>query len=500
MSLKSLAAQIFAAFIHRKSDKWIKRPIEAQTTTFNDLINSGKNTLFGKDHDFKNIHTHADFSQRVPIRDYEALKNYIVKAVEGLPDILWPGRPIYFAKTSGTTSGAKYIPITDLSMKQQVTASRNAILNYIRETGNAHFVDGKMIFLQGSPVLSEKNGIQVGRLSGISAHFVPNYLQRNRLPSWETNCIEDWEKKVDAIIEETVGEDLTVIAGIPSWVQMYFEKLKATTGKDVGELFENFQLFIYGGINYEPYRATFENLIGRKVDSIELFPASEGFFAYQNSQQEKGMLLLLNSGIFYEFVEEEAYFNENPERLTLRDVELGINYVMIISTNAGLWGYNLGDTIQFISLQPFKIIVTGRIQHFISAFGEHVIAKEVEEAMQQAIATTNARVNEFTVAPEITPQNGELPYHEWLVEFEKQPDDMKEFQLALDTSLQQQNSYYFDLITGKILQPLKITIIPKDGFKQYMQSIGKLGGQNKIKRLSNDRSVADPLLKLICNG
>ncbi|MGI9545821.1 MAG: GH3 family domain-containing protein, partial [Flavobacteriaceae bacterium] len=360
MSLKSLAAQLFATFVDQKSNKWIRRPVETQQKVLARLINKAAVTQFGKDHQFNQIKSHRDFKERVPIRDYEALRSYVEKVVDGQEDVLWPGKPIYFAKTSGTTSGSKYIPITTESIKEQVKASRNAILNYIKETGHTDFVNGKWIFLQGSPELQEKNGVKLGRLSGISAHYVPNYLQKNRLPSWETNCIEDWETKVDKIVEETSGEDMTLIAGIPSWVQMYFERLITLKGKKVGELFENFRLFIYGGVNYEPYRARFEQLIGRSVDSIELFPASEGFFAYQNSQQDKGMLLLLNAGIFYEFVKADEFHDEQPERLTIKDVEMGINYVMIISTNAGLWAYNLGDTIAFTSLNPYKITVTGR--------------------------------------------------------------------------------------------------------------------------------------------
>ncbi len=493
MSIKSLAAKIFAKRISKKTKKWVKSPIETQEEVFQTLIAKAKNTEFGRDHNFSNIKSHSDFIKNVPVRDYEALKNYVEKVVEGKPNILWPGKPVYFAKTSGTTSGAKYIPITDESIKHQVEASRNAILNYIEETGSADFVTGKMIFLQGSPILQEKNGIKLGRLSGISAHYVPNYLQKNRLPSWETNCIEDWDTKVNKVVEETINEDMTIIAGIPSWVQMYFEKLNAVSNKKIGDLFKNFNLFIYGGVNYEPYRAKFENLIGRKVDSIELFPASEGFFAYQNSQKEKGMLLLLNSGIFYEFINSEDFFNDHPKRITIKEVEIGVNYVMIISTNAGLWAYNIGDTVQFISKNPYKIIVSGRIKHFISAFGEHVIGKEVEVAMQKAIESSNARVNEFTVAPQITPNGEELPYHEWFIEFEKEPNDLSKFIDILDQTLQNQNSYYFDLIDGKILQKLKITLIKENGFNDYMKSIGKLGGQNKIQRLSNDRKVVNGL-------
>ncbi|NNM18103.1 MAG: hypothetical protein HKP24_05980 [Croceitalea sp.] len=496
MSIKSFAAKIFAKRVAKKNASWINEPIKAQKKVFDQLVQKGIKTNFGKDHGFNGISTYEDFAQHVPIRDYEALKPYIEAILKGQQNVLWPGRPKYFAKTSGTTSGAKYIPISHESIKEQVKASRNAILNYIDETGNANFVNGKMIFLQGSPVLEEKGGIKLGRLSGISAHYVPQYLQKNRLPSWETNCIEDWETKVDAIVEETEDQNMTVIAGIPSWVQMYFEKLNDKKGVRVGELFKNFQLFIYGGVNFEPYRAKFDNLIGRKVDNIELFPASEGFFAYQDRQGEKGMLLLLDAGIYYEFVKADEFFAENAKRLTIGEVELHTNYVMIISTNAGLWAYNLGDTVQFISLKPFKIIVSGRIKHFISAFGEHVIAKEVEEAMKTAILATDARVNEFTVAPQISPKTG-LPYHEWFIEFEKPPTDESKFIAQLDKTMQEQNSYYFDLIAGNILQTLKITKIKKNGFQDYMKSIGKLGGQNKVQRLANDRSVADKLLPFV---
>jgi hypothetical protein len=377
-------------------------------------------------------------------------------------------------------------------MPFHIQAARNAILSYIHETGKADFVDGKMIFLQGSPELESKNGIQLGRLSGIVAHYVPKYLQRNRLPSWETNCIDDWETKVDAIVQETITQNMTVISGIPSWVQMYFEKLVQVSGKPVGTLFPHFNLFIYGGVNYEPYRAKFEQLMGRKVDSIELFPASEGFFAYQDSQTEKGMLLLLNSGIFYEFVKVDEFFNPNPTRYTIGEVELGVNYVLLLSTNAGLWAYNIGDTVQFTCLQPYRVIVSGRLKHFISAFGEHVIGKEVEEALRQAVEGTSVRINEFTVAPQITPREG-LPYHEWLIEFEQVPENLNEFALKIDYAMRQQNVYYDDLIAGNVLRTVVITPVAPNGFQMYMKSIGKLGGQNKLPRLSNDRSIADQL-------
>ncbi len=488
LSIKSALAKPFAKRIYKKIQKWANNPEKTQEKVFQDLISSAASTRFGEDHDFVSINSHEDFVKRVPVRDYEALRPYVDRMVAGEENILWKGKPIYFAKTSGTTSGAKYIPITKESMPSHVKAARNAILMYIHETGNTQFVNGKMIFLQGSPILNDKNGVKLGRLSGIVAHYVPKYLQKNRLPSWETNCIDDWETKVDAIVEETLPENMTIISGIPSWVQMYFEKLIQKTGQPVGEIFKNFNLFIFGGVNYEPYKTKFENLIGRKVDSIELYPASEGFFAFQDKQNEKGMLLQLNSGIFYEFIKADEFFNENPKRITIKDVDVGINYVMIISTNAGLWAYNIGDTVQFTSTKPYRVVVSGRIKHFISAFGEHVIGKEVEQAIQEAIVDTEVSVTEFTVAPQINPNEG-LPYHEWFIEFEKEPEDLSVFAKKIDASLQKQNVYYFDLIEGSVLQTLRITKVKKDGFKNYMKSIGKLGGQNKLPRLSNDREI-----------
>ncbi|PQB05474.1 GH3 family domain-containing protein [Aureitalea marina] len=494
MSLKALGAKIFARNVKRKMDKWSSRPRETQLRVLRELVADARNTSFGQDHHFDQIGSPTDFSNRVPIRDYEALRTYVDRMVEGEADVLWPGRPLYYAKTSGTTSGAKYIPISKQSMPYHIKAARNAILSYVAETGNTDFVDGKMIFLQGSPEMTTKNGVQLGRLSGIVAHYVPGYLQRNRMPSWETNCISDWEEKVDAIVEETKVEDMRVISGIPSWIQMYFERLIDSTGKQVGELFPRFSLFIYGGVNYEPYRKKLEGLIGRSVDSIELYPASEGFFAFQDSQKDKGMLLQLDAGIFYEFIPADKFFEQDPPRYPVYEVQTGVNYVMIISTNAGLWGYNLGDTVMFTSTKPYRVVVTGRIKHFISAFGEHVIGKEVETAMELAQKEFDCVVSEFTVAPQVTPSADELPYHEWLIEWESSPQNPAQLAAFLDQQMQHQNAYYFDLIQGAILQPLKITDIPKDGFNNFMKSQGKLGGQNKIPRLSNDRKIANQIL------
>lgn len=491
MGLKSSIAKIFAKISSKQELKWIQNPIETQDKVFQDLISGGKNTLFGKDHGFDQIQSYEDFKKQVPIRDYEDLKSYIEWVKEGKSDILWKGKPLYFAKTSGTTSGTKYIPITQESMPSHIKSARNALLDYILEKNNAKFVSGKMIFLQGSPELEEKNGIKIGRLSGIVAHFVPKYLQKNRMPSWETNCIEDWETKVDKIVEETLPEDMTLISGIPPWLVMYFEKLREKSGKkSIKEIFPNLQLMVTGGVNYNPYREKMIELIGEDLDVVQTYPASEGFIAYQNSLHSNDLLLMLNNGIFFEFIPTEEFFHENPTRISLKDVELDKDYVLILNTNAGLWGYNIGDTVRFTSLKPYKILVSGRIKHYTSAFGEHVIAHEVEQAMQETLKIYPAQVSEFTVAPQVNPKEG-LPYHEWMIEFAQKPNDMEAFRWELDQQLRKFNSYYDDLISGNILQPLQISSIQKEGFNVYMKSQGKLGGQNKVPRLSNDRKIAD---------
>jgi len=493
MGIKAYAAKWFANIIHRQTLKWVSDPVGSQEKVLSSLISQAKGTIFGEDHDFSGIKSYQDFKKAVPVRDYETLKPYIDKIIEGAENVLWPGKPSYFAKTSGTTSGVKYIPITKDSMPFQIAGARNALLAYIYETGNSGFLNGKLIFLSGSPELEEKSGIQTGRLSGIVNHHVPKYLRRNQLPSYSTNCIEDWETKLDHIVEETISQDMTLISGIPPWMQMYFDRLETRTGKKPGELFPNLSVIVHGGVNFEPYKAKLLESIGKPVSFIETFPASEGFFAYQNSQKEESLLLLLNSGIFYEFIPAQEVFAENPTRLSIGEVELGINYAMILNTNAGLWGYNLGDTIKFVSKNPYKIVVTGRIKHFISAFGEHVIAEEVEQCLSETAREFNTRIIEFTVAPQVNPGDNSLPYHEWFIEFETIPDHLDTFRMRLDEKLQEKNIYYKDLLTGNILDTLHISLIGKDGFINYMKSIGKLGGQNKLPRLSNDRVVADKL-------
>jgi hypothetical protein len=494
MKIKSFLAKPFASYIYNKIRKGINTALEDQDSTLKQLIKVGRITEFGKEHRFDSINSHQEFQQAIQIRDYEQYRPYIDKIKEGRHNVLWKGRPIYFAKTSGTTSGVKYIPITKDSIPNHINTARNALLCYMAESGNTRFADGKMIFLSGSPELERIGGIPTGRLSGIVNHHIPSYLRTNQLPSYETNCIEEWETKLNKIVEETIKQDMTLISGIPPWIQMYFDRLLDVSGKKIKDLFPNFSVIVHGGVNFTPYKTRLFESIGNQVDAIETFPASEGFFAFQDSQKEEGLLLNTNSGIFFEFIPAGEIFNDNPVRLSLRDVKAGENYALIINNNAGLWGYNIGDTVKFISLNPYRLVVTGRIKHFISAFGEHVIGEEVEYSLMQAAKEENIHITEFTVAPMIQQDNGQS-YHEWFIEFDNKPENMDGFARKVNENLCRKNIYYEDLISGNILKPLKITPVKKNGFIDYMKSIGKLGGQNKVPRLSNDRNIADDLVK-----
>jgi hypothetical protein len=492
MKIKTLLAKPFASYIYKGIKKGMLTAVEDQENLLIELVKNGKLTDFGKEHHFNDIQTHEQFRQAVPVRDYEQFKTYIEKVKEGKQNVLWKGRPVYFAKTSGTTSGVKYIPISKDSISNHINTARNALLSYIAQSGNTAFTGGKMIFLSGSPELDRIKDVPTGRLSGIVNHHIPNYLRRNQLPSYETNCIEDWETKLDKIVEETINEDMTLISGIPPWVQMYFDRIMNKTGKKVKEVFPNLSVIVHGGVNFEPYKGRLLDSVGSKIDTIETFPASEGFMAFQDMQESEGLLLNTNSGIFFEFIRAADIFNENPERLSLKDVKVGENYALIINNNAGLWGYNIGDTVRFVSVDPFRILVTGRIKHFISAFGEHVIGEEVEYSLMKAAEEEHVNITEFTVAPVIGDSNS---YHEWFVEFENKPEDLHRFAMRVDNYLRKKNIYYDDLITGNILSPLNIRPVRKNGFIDYMKSIGKLGGQNKVPRLSNDRKVVEELEK-----
>ena len=493
--IKKNIALIWAKKHVKETENFKQNAVEDQEKLLLSLVKTAEKTLFGREHQFENIKSTQDYQNSVQIADYEDLKPYIEKVKRGQRDILWTETPEYFAKTSGTTSGSKYIPISKEGMPFQIAAAQSAIFHYINQKNNANFVNGKMIFLQGSPELEEIFGIKTGRLSGIVAHHIPKYLQKNRLPSLETNLIEDWETKVDAIVKETEKQDMSIISGIPPWLIMYFEKLIERNGKKITDLFPNLQLIITGGVNYEPYREKMQELLGKQVDTIQTFPASEGFFAFQDDFEKEGLLLLTNHGIFYEFIPLEQYGKPNAERLTLKDIELHKDYALILTTNSGLWSYSIGDVVRFISKKPYRILVSGRTKHFTSAFGEHVIAFEVEEALKATVESFPAQITEFHLAPQVNPAEG-LPYHEWFIEFEKAPQNLQDFRKKLDEEMRKRNTYYDDLISGNILQPLIISQLKKNAFQDYAKSEGKLGGQNKIPRLANDRKIGGFLERL----
>lgn len=507
MGFRSTLVRPFAKSIARSIDRWSADALQRQERVLKNLLTQGRQTAFGRDHHLSEVHDYAAFKQAVPIRDYEDLKDYIERVKQGERGVLWPGKPAYLAKTSGTTSGVKYIPMSRESTPLHFGTARDAVFNYFARTNQGQWLDGKMIFLSGSPTLDAVAGIPTGRLSGISNHLVPAWLRTNQLPSWSTNCIEDWEEKLERIVDETVNADMRLISGIPPWVQMYYERLLARTGKrTIKEIFPNFSVFVYGGVNYEPYRAKLEELVGGPVDSVETYPASEGFIAFQDVFPQtsaaatpgqhlpaSGLLLNVDAGMFFEFVPADEIARENPTRLWLKDVELGVNYALILHTNAGLWGYSLGDTVQFVSKDPYRIVVSGRVKHFISAFGEHVIGKEVEESLLPVANAAGIRIIEFTVAPQVNPPEGGLPYHEWCIEFDNAPADLAAFARDVDARMRQQNIYYDDLIKGNILRPLVIRSLRRDAFRDYMKTQGKLGGQNKVPRLANDRKVVEGL-------
>lgn len=494
MGFKSSLLRPFAKYIARSIASWAANPLAAQSGVFQQLTLKGSRTAFGRDHGIKPGMSYEAFVEQVPLRDYEGLKPYVERIKHGEHDILWPGRPRYFAKTSGTTSGVKYIPLTTDSIPNHFGTARNALFNYYAHSGRGEWLDGNMIFLSGSPELEEVGGIPTGRLSGIVNHLVPAWLRTNQLPSYATNCIDDWEEKLERIVDETLRADMRLISGIPPWVQMYYERLLERSGKrTIMDLFPQYSVFVYGGVNFEPYRAALEELVGKRLPSVETYPASEGFIAFQDSQTEPGLLLNVNSGIFFEFVPADEIFNPRPTRLSLAQVQMGVNYAIIINNNAGLWGYDIGDTVEFVSLKPYRIKVSGRTKHYISAFGEHVIGKEVESALLDVARAHGISIVEFTVAPQVSPPEGGLPYHEWFVEFEHPPRQLEAFAAAVDEAMTQQNIYYQDLITGRILRPLVMRSLQRDAFRAYMKSQGKLGGQNKVPRLSNDRKIANEL-------
>ncbi len=494
MGIKSTTVRLLAPLISKGVYALHQTAEKQQLKTFQELLKNGRKSAYGHQQHFSEVTSYSEFREAAPSIAYEQLIPFIERIAGGEKDVLWPGKPDYFCKSSGTTAGVKYIPATGIQINAMIRAARNSLMMYVAETGHAGFFDRGMIFLQGSPVLEKHGLIPAGRLSGIVYHHVPAWLNRNRLPSYSTNIIEDWETKVDAIVEESMKRDMGLISGIPPWLIMYFEKLLEKSGKsDIRALFPNFSLLAYGGVQYAPYRKRMEALMGSSIPSLETYPASEGFIAWQDRQDEEGLLLNLDAGIFYEFVRAEEAGMPGAKRIPLCEVQKGVNYALLLSTNAGLWAYEIGDTLRFVSLNPYRILVTGRVKHFLSAFGEHVIAEEVEAAMTRAIQSCGGELSEFTVAPLVANGHG-ASRHEWLAEFSRMPASPEDFTAVLDRELQKRNIYYRDLREGHLLAMPLLQILETGSFNRYMKEEGKLGGQNKLPRLTNNRKIAERLL------
>lgn len=482
MGIKSFLAPWVARVRCNYLDALESKAPEIQLKTLIQLIEKGKHTDFGKAHDFKSIQSYKDFKTLVPVRKYEGLAPWIERLIKGEQNVLWPGQPNYLSKTSGTTSGAKYIPNTPALLRAQIAGARDALLFYIRETGNAAFLDGSMMFLSGSPELETNSaGIPVGRLSGIVNHFIPAYLKRNQVPSWDTNCIEDWEDKIQKIVTETSEKDLRLISGIPPWVQNFLESLRAS-GKDPKTLWPHLQVLVHGGVDFKPYKPVLNNLLPKGIHYWETYPASESFIGVQDTYKAEGLRLMTSYGTFYEFIPMSEYGTEKTSRLSLAEVQIGVQYALILTNPAGLWAYDIGDTVRFTSLNPYRIVVTGRTAQYISAFGEHVIVEEINHAMEKACQVTGALVTEFIVMPEI---NEKGSGHHWYVEFSTPPSDKLLFQQTIESTLSSKNIYYRDLIQGKILSPLKVSELQNGSCFEFMKSSGKLGGQNKFPRAVN---------------
>ena len=497
MGLKSKVVQILAPRIARQVYAAHSRAGEGQRKMLERLVHQSQHVSYLKDLEISISDNAQSISEKLPIVDYEDIRSYVDRVRQGEKDVLWKGLPKYWAKTSGTTSGAKYIPLTRESMPDHIRAARNALFCLIADGLSPDFFDGDMIFLQGSPALTYENNIAVGRLSGIVYHHVPSWLQKNRQPSFKVNCIEDWEAKVEQIAADTSTLDMRLISGIPPWCINYFEKLLHHSSKEnLLELFPNLSVFAYGGVQYAPYKASVDRLIGAEIQGMETYPASEGFIAFQDKTKHEGLLLNLESNIVFQFVALNDWGKSSAKKLFIDEVELGVNYAVVLTSNAGLWSYSLGDTIRFVSKAPYRLEVTGRVKHYISAFGEHVIGEEVERAMQAAKKDLSLSVREFTVAPEVNPSEGK-PYHEWFIEFEEDPSNAELERLSnyLDKHLRQQNTYYNDLRSGEMLACAKIRRIVPQGFEKAMRASGQWGGQSKVKRLANDRDWVNFLLK-----
>ena len=480
--------------------KGIENPIEHQEKILRENITISKNTIFGKEHRFEKIENYKDFCSLVPTRDYNKIKHYIFRAQKQEKNILWPGQIKWFAKSSGTTQNkSKFIPITDASLKKcHFAAGKDMLAIYLNNNPNSQILNGKSLSIGGSTNINKLNSYYSGDLSAILIQNLPFWAQLKRVPSMQTALIDDWEQKIHQIIKETSNQNIISISGVPSWTLIIINKLiKKMNVKYLTDIWPNLELYMHGGISFDNYRDSFKNYINnKKINYLELYNASEGFFGIQNDPNKSDLLLLVNHGVFYEFIPIKNGIEDDDSIISLSEVKLNTIYAMAITTNGGLWRYKIGDTIKFTCLDPYKIIITGRVQSFINAFGEELNVDNADKAIQYACKETNSIITEYTAAPLF--YNDKSGCHEWIMEFKKEPEDINKFNLLFDNKIKQLNSDYEAKRSKDILLKKPIIHVTKvNFFYNILKEKKKIGGQNKIRRLYNDRKFIEDLIKKI---
>lgn len=502
MSIISPAIKGFMKLRLSAIDNFMHNPVDTQQQVFNHLIGSAQFTEYGKKYGFDKINSIADFKRQVPINDYDSLKPYIQRILEGEQNILWPSPISWFAKSSGTTSDkSKFIPISKESLDDNhYKGGKDVLTLYLKQFPESKMMSGKCLTIGGSHQINQLNADSFfGDLSAVMLQNMPLYAQIIRTPDLSIALMDEWEQKIEMMAHTTIQENVTYIAGVPTWTIVLIKRILEISGaKDLHEVWPNLELYIHGGVSFKPYRKQFESFIpSPEMHYYETYNASEGFFAAQDHTDADGMLLFLNHGIFYEFMPMEEYGKENPRTLTLKEVELNKNYAIVINTNCGLWRYMVGDTIQFTSLKPFRIKVTGRLKHFINAFGEEVIVDNTDHALAEACRQTGAIVNDYTAAPVYMTgeSNGA---HEWIIEFDSLPCPIEVFTEVMDAALQKVNSDYEAKRHKNIALRMPIVhVMPKGGFNTWLKDKGKLGGQHKVPRLNNERRYLEEILPYV---
>lgn len=497
MKLLSPAISSLARMRMWRIEAWKNHPIEAQRDVLQNLVTAAQYTEFGRKYNFSQLFTVRSFKQAVPIHDYENLKPYVERIMQGEQNVLW-NTPIYwFAKSSGTTSAkSKFIPVSDESLQDcHYKAAKDVLTMYYHFNPESELLTGKGLVIGGSHTINQVNPeAQYGDLSAVLLQNSPFWGHWLRTPDLDIALMDEWESKIEKLAESTIKENVTSISGVPTWTLVLFKRILEITGKkSMMEVWPSLELFMHGGVSFTPYKEQFKKLIGKDIHYLEMYNASEGFIAASDKPDEEGILLFLDHGIFYEFMPVSEFGNDHPQTIGLRDVELEKNYAPVISTNGGLWRYLLGDTIQFTSLRPYKIKVSGRLKHFINAFGEEVIVDNTDQAIAAACEKTGAVVNDYTAAP-VYFSDAHNGAHEWLIEFEKEPADPDLFVKELDAALKNINSDYEAKRHKNIALRMPVVhALKKGAFSEWLRSKGKLGGQHKVPRLSNDRTLIDEI-------